>query len=228
MKKIYFYFLAGIIFLMGCNQSKNVHYDVNPDKVFGNHYTAKDFGLWLLLDYNDEQYISSVNDAIGRLTEEKQSFWDNEKGFMLPASDTAEFMQAMRMGEMSLTSEGCPLIPCWLPVTAFQDTIYQLNMCYGDASGNPIIDGTHIKKISVEKSDFTGNYEVLMQFDMKTADLWQKFTAENVGKRIGMLLGPDRLLSAPKIMCEIAGGACSISGPTEEECYAIATILNGK
>lgn len=39
--------------------------------------------------------------------------------------------------------------------------------------------------------------------------MWQKFTAANVNKRIGMMLGTDRLLSAPQIMCEIAGVACS-------------------
>ncbi|MBQ7490133.1 MAG: hypothetical protein IJT51_06425 [Bacteroidales bacterium] len=228
MKRIYFYLLAGIVFLTGCNQSKNVHYDVNPDKVLGNHYTAEDFGLWLLLDYDDEQYVLTVDEAIGRLPEEKEIFWAKEKGFMVPASDTAEFMQALRMGEIPLTKEGCKLIPCWLPIVSVKDDIYLLTFCYGDVAGKPIIDGTHVKKVSVEKSEFTGNYEVLMQFDMKTADSWQKFTAENVGRRIGMMLGTDRLLSTPQIMCEIAGGACSISGPTEEECYAIAKILQGE
>ena len=63
-------------------------------------------------------------------------------------------------------------------------------------------------QLSVDKCDHTGVYELLMPFDMRMADLWQKFTAANVHKRIGMLLGTDQLLCAPQIMCEIAGGTC--------------------
>lgn len=35
------------------------------------------------------------------------------------------------------------------------------------------------------------------------------------------------LLSALWIIFEIAGGACCVPGPAENECYAIATILQG-
>lgn len=228
MKKVIIFAIIGVILLTGCHQTKAVQYNVNPDQVFGQHYTAKDFGIWYLLGYSENQYASLVNTAMERLPEEKQVIWDTQKGVQLPASDTAAFMNALREGKMPLSPNGSKLIPCWLPVSSSQEGLFQFNVCYGDASGNPIIDGTHVKKCSVKKSDYTGGYEVLMQFDMKTADFWQKFTAMNVSKRIGMMLGSDRLLSAPQIMCEIAGGACSISAPTEEECYAIANILNGK
>jgi len=127
MKKICFCLVTGIILFTGCYQTKAVQYNVDPDKVFGQHYTAKDFGIWYLLSYSDNLYSSLVNETMERLP----------------------------------------------------------------------------------------------------ADLWQKFTAANVHKRIGMMLGTDRLLSAPQIMCEIAGGACCVSGPEEDECYAIATVLQG-
>jgi len=227
MKKVFFYLVAVTMLLTGCSQSKTVQYNVDPDQVFGQHYTASDFGIWYLLDY-DNLFLSLVNTAMERLPEEKQIAWDTQKGLQLPASDTAAFMNALREGKMPLSPNGSKLIPCWLPVLASQEGLYQFNVCYGDASGNPIIDGTQVKKCSVEKSDYTGGYEVVMQFDMKTADLWQTFTAANVHKRIGIMLGTDRLLSAPQIMCEIAGGACCVSGSTEEECKAIANILNKK
>ena len=224
MKRVFISLFAIALLLMGCKQTKEVQYNVDPDQIFGQHYTAKDFGIWYLLDY-DDLYISLVNEVLERLPEEKQIVLNTQKGFQIPASDTAAFMNALREGKMPLSPEGSKLIPCWLPVSSSQEGLYQFNVCYGDASGNPIIDGTHVKKVSVEKSEYTGGYEVLMQFDMRTADMWQKFTAANVNKRIGMMLGADRLLSAPQIMCEIAGGACSILGSTEEECYAVANIL---
>ena len=229
MKRISFYIVAAIMLLSGCNQSKNVHYNVDSDQVLGQHYTAKDFGIWYLIDYSDVQYSSLVNGAFDRLSEERRTVWDNQSGLLLSVSDTADFMHALKEGEMPLSPKGSKLIPCWSPVPDSTGTVFQFNVCYGDASGNPIIDGTHVKKISVERSDYTGGYEVLMQFDMKTADFWQKFTAENVGTRIGMMLGADRLLSTPQIMCEIAGGACPVFGLlSEEECYALANILNGE
>ena len=229
MKKISFYIVATIILLSSCNQSKNVHYNVDPDQVLGQHYTAKDFGIWYLIDYSDAQYESLVFEALDRLPKERRKAWDNQNGLLLAVSDTADFMHALKEGEMPFSPKGSKLIPCWSPVPDSIGTVYQFNVCYGDASGKPIIDGTHVKKVSVEKSNYTGGYEVLMQFDMKTADFWQKFTAENVGIRTGMMLGSDRLLSTPQIMCEIAGGACTVFGLlSEEECYALANILNGE
>lgn len=228
MKKVIVFAIIGVILLTGCHQTKAVQYNVDPDQVFGQHYTAKDFGIWYLLDY-DNLFLSLVNAVMERLPEEKQVAWDTQNGLQFPASDTAAFMNALWECKLPLLSpNGSKLIPCWLPVSASQEGLYQFNVCYGDASGNPIFDGTQVKKCTVEKSDYTGGYEVLMQFDMKTADQWQKFTAANVHKRVGMMLGTDRLLSAPQIMCEIAGGACCISGTTEEECYALANILNKK
>lgn len=228
MKKTSFYIVAAIMLLSGCNQSKNVHYNVDSDQVLGQHYTAKDFGIWCLIDYSDAQYSSLVNAALDRLPKERRTVWDNQNGLLLSVSDTADFMYALKEGEMPRSPKGSKFIPCWSPMPDSTGKVYQFNLCYGDASDNPIIDGTHVKKVSVEKSNYTGGYEVLMQFDMKTADFWQKFTAENVGSRIGMMLGSDRLLSTPQIMCEIAGGACSIFGISEEEGYAIANILNGE
>jgi len=227
MKRVSVFVVIGVMLFTGCHQTKAVQYNVNPDEVFGQDYTAKDFGIWYLLSYSDNLYSSLVNETMERLPEEKQIAWDNQNGLRLPASDTTAFMNSLRTGKMPLSPEGSQLIPCWILMSAPEEELYQFNMCYGDASGNPVIDGTHVKKVSVEKSDYTGRYEVLMQFDMRTADLWQKFTASNVHKRIGMMLGTDRLLSAPQIMCEIAGGACCVSGPSENECYAIATILQG-
>ena len=127
MKRVSVFVVIGVMLFTGCRQTKAVQYNVNPDEVFGQHYTAKDFGIWYLLSYSDNLYSSLVNETMERLP----------------------------------------------------------------------------------------------------ADLWQNFTAANVHKRIGMMLGTDRLLSAPQIMCEIAGGACCVSGPSENECYAIATVLQG-
>lgn len=227
MKRVSVFVVIGVMLFTGCHQTKAVQYNVNPDEVFGQDYTAKDFGIWYLLSYSDNLYSSLVNETMERLPEEKQIAWDNQNGLRLPSSDTAAFMNALRTGKMPVSPEGSQLIPCWILMSAPEEEMYQFNICYGDASGNPVIDSTHVKKVSVEKNDYTGRYEVLMQFDMRTADLWQKFTASNVHKRIGMMLGTDRLLSAPQIMCEIAGGACCVSGPSENECYAIATILQG-
>lgn len=83
-------------------------------------------------------------------------------------------------------------------------------------------------EISAEKDVYTGRYEVLMQFDKKTAVFWQRFTAENVNSRIGIMLGKDRLLCTPRILYKITDGASIISGLSEEDCHAIANFLNGE
>ena len=225
MKRTVFYIIAAFMLFTGCNQAKEVQYNVNPDSVFGKHYTAKDFGIWHLLDFGDSKYQDPVGEAWMNLPEENWSAWDNQNGLQLPASDTAAFMQSLRELTLPRSPEGSKLIPCWILKTDSLGDRFQFNFLYGNKSGKPIIDGTHVKKCFVEKSDFSEGYEVRFRFDMKTADFWQKFTAEHVGERIAMMLGTDLLLSDPQIMCEIAGGACSVFGPTEEECYALATIL---
>lgn len=79
MKKIIVFAILGVSLLTGCHQTKVVQYNVDPDQVFGQHYTAKDFGIWYLLDYYENQYASLVNVAMERLPEEKQVAWDNQK-----------------------------------------------------------------------------------------------------------------------------------------------------
>ncbi|MBR4486963.1 MAG: hypothetical protein IKO89_00160 [Bacteroidales bacterium] len=228
MKRICLFFGAAMLLLLGCSQSKNVQYNADSDQVLGQHYTAKDFGLWYLMDFSDDRYWSLVDATLAHSPEVKQTDWDTRNGLLLSVSDTTDFMHALREGDMPLSPTGSKLIPCWWPISDSAGIVYQFNLCYGDASGKPIIDGTHVKKTSVEKNDYTGRYEVLMQFDKKTADFWQRFTAENVNSRIGIMLGTDRLLGTPRIVCEITGGACSISEPSKEDCFAIANILNGK
>lgn len=233
MNRVCLYLLAGALLLVGCNsqnkgsQNEEIQKNVNPDQIFGRHYTAADFGLWPLLEYEDAQYVSLVSEAMKRLPEENSIELVNQYGVILNAADTAAFMQALRESEI-LNSFGDTLFtPCWFYIPDMRDDAYELNFYYGDKDGNPIIDGRQVKKVSVVKNSYMGGVEVSLQFDMKTADFWQKYTADNIGKRIGMMLGSDRVLSTPHIMCEIAGGACSISGPTEDECCAIAAILKG-
>lgn len=229
MNRIYFYIIAVAIPLISCSQNKNIDYNVDPDQVLGKHYTAEDFGLWYLLEHDEAQYVQLVNETMKRLPEEKRGTIDNNAGLVMQASDTAEFMQALRESKMPVTSDGRVLTPCWQAWSQSEEALFLFNLRYGDASDKPIIDGTHIKKVSVVESEYyIGNFEVLWQFDMKSADLWQQVTADNIGRRIGMMFGSDLLISAPYIVSEIAGGTCSITGPSEKECYAIATILNGK
>lgn len=228
MKRICLFIGAAMLLLSGYSQSENVHHNADSDQVLGQHYTAKDFGFWYLMDYSDDRYWSLVDATLAHSPEVKQTDWDTRNGLLLSVSDTADFMHALREDNMPLSPTGSKLIPCWWPMPDSAGIVYQFNLCYGDASGKPIIDGTHVKKISAEKDVYTGRYEVLMQFDKKTTVFWRKFTTENVNNKIGIMLGTDRLLCTPRILCKITDGASIISGLSEEDCHDIANFLNGK
>lgn len=228
MKRICFFIGATLLLLSGYSQSENAHSDADSGHVPAQQYTAKDFGLWYLMDYSDDRYWSLVDAATAHWPEEKRTDWDTWTGLLLSVSDTSDFMHALREGNMPLSPTGSKLIPCWWPMPDSAGIVYQFNLCYGDASGKPIIDGTHVKKISAEKDVYTGRYEVLMQFDKKTTVFWRKFTTENVNSKIGIMLGTDRLLCTPRILYKITDGASIISGLPEEDCHAIANFLNGK
>ena len=89
---------------------------------------------------------------------------------------------------------------------------------------HPLIDGTAIAKAWVETE-----WEmpvVVFEFKKEHWADFQRITGENIGYVLPFMLG-DRVLSAPVVNAEITGGRCSFMGPTEEECCAIAAIING-
>ncbi|TAF68263.1 MAG: protein translocase subunit SecDF [Cytophagales bacterium] len=100
-------------------------------------------------------------------------------------------------------------------------TLYAVKKAKGGKStleGDVIVDARH---------DFSQSArpEVLMQMNANGAKKWRKMTADNIGRRIAIVLD-DYVYSAPMVQSEIPNGNSSISGNfTLEEAIDLANIL---
>ncbi|MCS7004728.1 MAG: protein translocase subunit SecDF [Cytophagales bacterium] len=73
--------------------------------------------------------------------------------------------------------------------------------------------------------DQMGRAEVQMQMNVEGAKRWKKMTANNIGKKIAIVLD-DYVYSAPVVQAEIPNGSSSISGNfTVEEAQDLANVL---
>lgn len=196
------------------NNSDSVPCNVVPDDVFGRHYTAADFQIWGSSDKGLAQM------AAGMAVREK-GISSSQSGWRVTfaTADTAAVGTMVR--ELCSNYVG-------------GDTICRYGWMEGVDSGmcdlitvvgtHPLIDGTAIAKAWVETE-----WEmpvVVFEFKKEHWADFQSITGENIGYVLPFMLG-DRVLSAPVVNAEITGGRCSFMGPTEEECCAIAAIING-
>ena len=88
------------------------------------------------------------------------------------------------------------------------------------------VRGADVDRAQPSTSQF-GGYEVLLRFNNRGAAAFGAVTAENVGRRMAIMLD-GKVYSAPNIRDAITGGSAQISGSfTAEEVQRLASILNG-
>lgn len=229
MKQLRFYAVAVATFLMltACKsqipepQVEEPQCDVDPDSVFGIHYTAEDFGIWHVEDFGDFRYRDLVSYGQNFLPDSLRYPWNSTDGLLVPASDTAAYTRAIDKIDVVIVGE----YHFWQPFPKDGDTLYQF-LCVHDVDDCPVIDGSHILSAGVDK-DWNGHPTVNWQFDSTGSELFQKITNENIGHPLAIMLG-HRLLIAPMVYGEITGGKCSISGLSADEACAFAKLLNNK
>lgn len=223
MKKVFLFLAVGVLLFAGCKPRVS---DVDPDSVFGQHYTAWDFQVWSALNDSDEAYAAllSMMDIDSNVTVLGY-------GLKVPFSAKAVVMtEAIKAVVNYIDNDTNSYMPVWQDNV---DSTSILFFIYGfDAPDMtlPILDGTEVVKAKTYYSQ-SGGIEVAMVFNNEAADRLARFTADNIGRNVVFMLGEDRegrVLSAPRIMCGITGGRCSVAGLTVDEANALVKILNNK
>ncbi len=224
MKRVILHLAVGVMLFSGC---KPMVTDVDPDSVFGQHYTAWDFQVWSTLNDSDEAYAallsmmgidSSVNDIGYGLQ-------------VAPANMEAVMAKALdACGVYADIDTSQSYIPVLQQTNDIDPVLlFAYGFHYPDTDV-PILFGSEVENVRTYY-DKAGSIEVSMVFNKDAADQWARFTADNIGRNVIFMLGQDRegmVLSAPRIMCEITGGRCSVAGLSVDEAHALVKILNNK
>ncbi|GEM_PF-6639109 len=193
--------------------SRMIPCDVNPDEVFGAHYTAADFQIWPMAD------DSMAGIVAGRAVREKgissaSSGWQ----VMFDNADTAEVGSIAR--DLCASHRTGDTVCCygWVPEGFDSSKSVIVFVC----GTKPLIDGYTVADAFVEK--MWEAPAVMFEFAKEHHSDWQRITRDNIGRYLPIMLG-DRMLAAPMVNAEIAGGKCNLTGLSEEECCALAAIL---
>lgn len=193
--------------------SRMIPCDVNPDEVFGAHYTAADFQIWAMADDGMAQIVS------GRAVREK-GISSESSGWCVSFSnaDTSEVGAIAR--ELCASHRTGDTVCCygWRP----DDFVSSRSVIVFVCGTKPLIDGTAVAEARVET--MWNKPEVVFEFAKERHSDWQRITKDNIGRYLPVMLG-GRMLAIPRVNAEITGGKCSLSGLKEEECCAIAAIL---
>jgi preprotein translocase subunit SecD len=92
---------------------------------------------------------------------------------------------------------------------------------------NALLDGSAVKSAAVSKDLISGEPLVLVVFNDEGTKKFSDITAQNVGKRIAVLVN-GKVYTAPRINERISGGRAQIQGKlTTEEAEKLAEIING-
>lgn len=198
--------------LAGCKDPQSaITCDVDPDAVFGQHYTAADFQIWKMVSGADIDQLIFDSDLPDSLFYEDDMFND----ILVKECDTAMVAAAL-----------CPLCcqrgwyQLWGPWN-YDDKPTDYQVLYL-LIGKPLFDSMAVTEAKVNTLWETP--VVVFKLDEKYHADWHRITRDNIGRRISIKLG-NRVLTAPMVNGEITGGACSVSGLSEDECCALASIL---
>lgn len=94
-----------------------------------------------------------------------------------------------------------------------------------DEQGKLLLTGKNLKDAQAAVNSQSGNGEVQLEFDKEGAKLFGKATAENVGKRIAIVID-DEVKSAPVVNAPIPNGRAVIEGDfTAKEAQDLAVLL---
>ena len=189
--------------------------NVDPDEVFGVHYTAADFQIWPM---DDDEMASIVS---SRAVKEKgissvSSGWR----VSFANADTAEVGDIAR--ELCASHRTGDTVCCygWIPDDFDSNSSTIVIVC----GTKPLIDGTAVAEAFVEK--VWDAPAVMFEFAKEHHSDWQRITCDNIGRCLPVLLG-GHILMIPVVYSEITQGKCSVTGLPEDKCCALAAILNG-
>jgi preprotein translocase subunit SecD len=90
------------------------------------------------------------------------------------------------------------------------------------------LDQSHVAQATTQKNALSGDPEILVKLTPAGAERFAKITKESIGKRLA-IVSNGKILSAPVIRTEIAGGSLVISGNfTPKEISDLTETLNGR
>lgn len=109
---------------------------------------------------------------------------------------------------------------------AYEEMLVSRRRASGVIDGQRIeLTGTHVKNARVDRDQFTSRPQIALEFNSEGAQLFGQITADNVGRRLAIILD-GKLASAPNINEPIPGGRAQITGSyTEKEAFELANVL---
>lgn len=219
MKRILSFIAIVSLMFVGCRwyapverQPNVIPCNVDPDEVLGSHYTAADFQIWSMADDEMARVVSS-RAVMEKGISSEMSGWR----VSFADADTAEVGAIAR--ELCASHRNGDTMCCygWTPgIDSGKSTI--VIVC----GTKPLIDGYTVADAFVEK--MWEAPAVMFEFAKEHHSDWQRITRDNIGRYLPIMLG-NRMLAAPMVNAEIAGGKCNLTGLSEEECCALAAIL---
>lgn len=224
--------MAVAMLFSGCNSCHNQERppqevpledcQVNPDEVFGQHFTKEDFLIWDVLSETDKDYALVMKEMNALDT----TFTQTDFPVMCSVADTTAVGAIARQVCEQRDNE---YFPRWM---SMNDSTFGLFFLFGNSNGkgqSPIVRGTEIKSAEAWTYDESWKYEpvfgVALVFDDLYIPHWMKTTRSRVGSVIAMTLG-DRVLMAPYVSGMVDNGRTSVTVRTEEEACALAKILD--
>ena len=186
--------------------------NVDPDEVFGAHYTAADFQIWSMADDEMARVVSS-RAVMEKGISSEMSGWR----VSFADADTAEVGAIAR--ELCASHRNGDTMCCygWTPgIDSGKSTI--VIVC----GTKPLIDGSTVADAFVEK--MWEAPAVMFEFAKEHHSDWQRITCDNIGRCLPVLLG-GHILMIPVVYSEITQGKCSVTGLPEDKCCALAAIL---
>jgi preprotein translocase subunit SecD len=205
---------VAMVFWAGCRSvEKTIDCNADPDEVFGQHYTAADFKIYRVDRESTAEMLIAAADS------SEFSGRDAHNFTLVPVliDDTARVGAAVR----AMCAERGGLRALW-SCPSEKDSI---EVAYLYVVEEPaLIDGTAVEKATAGKTKW-GGVEVAFVFEQEKHETWHQITADNIGNYLALCLG-DRVLSAPMVIGEITQGRCSVAGYfSDEECCALAAVL---
>lgn len=152
----------------------------------------------------------------------------NTGRLFFPGSDTAEINEIFR--DPKIKAMFPPnLVFLWsvkaLGTSQGGEEIFELYPIKTGRNGKAPLEGDVITNAANDVAQNGRGYEISMQMNSRGAKVWKRLTAENIDRKIAIVLD-NRVYSAPNVEGEIPGGRSSITGNfTLEESKDLANIL---
>ena len=213
MKRLFSSLALFVAVLAGCKSHQPVvSCNVDPDVIFGQHYTAADFQIWEMVPNSEVDQMILGSKLPDCIFYSSNDMFDN---ILVKECDTALVAAVLRP---LCRQRGWHLLwGSW----KYDDEPTEYQALYFHIK--PLVDGTSVNDARVET--VRDKPSVFFHFDEKYHADWKRITRDNIGFRLSFKLG-DRVLMTPMVNGEITGGAAAINGDfTEEECCALVTIL---